>query len=377
MESSSSNCCCGSVISRVIARRKTTRQQAISSLSMNLRRFRRHTLAFEKLSSPPDSGSIEEVKLLLRCQDAVRTLGVIIKESRNAGSDWSERTLDIGGVARSLCSVHAELRALRRGLDDPLSGLVPVHIESENKDLSSGKDPEDNPKPRGAGLEILIAGLSAAAAALGAVIGKWFGELFIGLFNATDDDDARKWVAEAPPEKIRATGLSDLTNLITAMLDGPTGGDDEVAILKILSSLDCPARNALVNQVGLNWLLSDVDGENWDNLVNLLVECGIISFGQMDDDASRLFVGQHTCVQLSQLSLGSVHQLVLNMFSGSCGDDDEQAILKLIKCQSYSRLHTLVQMPGTDVAEFDWKFDGDEWDELDQVFSAYGLALES
>jgi len=58
------------------------------------------------------------------------------------------------------------------------------------------------------------------------------------------------------------------------------------------------------------------------------------------------------------------------------GDDDEDAILKLLRCQSRDRLHQLVGMPGTDVGEFDDNFDGDQWDDLESFFAANGITLD-
>lgn len=46
----------------------------------------------------------------------------------------------------------------------------------------------------------------------------------------------------------------------------------------------------------------------------------------MDDDASRRFVHARNRAQLVQLDIGVVRQLVLNVFSGSSGDEDEDAI---------------------------------------------------
>ncbi len=61
------------------------------------------------------------------------------------------------------------------------------------------------------------------------------------------------------------------------------------------------------------------------------------------------------------------------MFSGSCGDDDEDAILKLLRCQSRTRLKELVTMPRMSVDDFDDNVDGDQWDDLEALFNANGI----
>lgn len=195
-------------------------------------------------------------------------------------------------------------------------------------------------------------------------------------FDSESDDKARRLVSEKSPQSLQEMPDHELVRLIEDMLSGPTGDEDEGAILKILESCDCTRRARLVGQVGLDRLLSDLDGREWDRLVVMLVDCGIIGFDKMDDDASRRFVNSHSCSQLGVLNMNSVRQLVLNMFSGSCGDDDEDAILKLLGCQSTPRLQQLVGMPGTDVGEFDYNFDGDQWDDLEAFFAANGITLD-
>jgi hypothetical protein len=214
---------------------------------------------------------------------------------------------------------------------------------------------------------------------LGDFVVAWllFGpKVFESLFNDEEDDKARNLVSHSSHEDLQQMSDGQLVQMINAMLDGPTGDDDEAAILKILESSDCDRRANLVKRVGLDRLLSDIDGTEWDQLVILLVKCGIIGFDRMDDDASRRFVNSHSCSQLGLLNMGSVRQLVLNMFSGSCGDDDEDAILKLLGCQSTPRLQQLVRMPGTDVGAFDYNFDGSQWDDLEAFFAANGITLD-
>lgn len=195
-------------------------------------------------------------------------------------------------------------------------------------------------------------------------------------FNGTEDDNARKFVSEQSCVGLQGVNDEDLVKLINAMLDGPTGDDDERGILKILDCLECKRCAAIVGRVGLKNLLSNIDGEEWDRLVIRLLKCGIISFDKFDDDASRKFVNDHDCSQLGILNMDSVRQLILNMFSGSCGDDDEDAILKLLSCQSTPRLQQLISMTGTDVGAFDYNFDGSQWDALEAFFAANGIALE-
>ena len=193
--------------------------------------------------------------------------------------------------------------------------------------------------------------------------------------NETDDDRARDKIFASSAEQIRAMSRNELVAMIFAMMDGPTGDDDERAILKILEVLPLRGARRTSSTASASTSCSTIStATEWDRLVSLLAECNIIAIDQLDDDGSRQFINTHSCATLGQLALGSVRQLVLNLFSGSCGDDDEQAILKLLRCQSTQRLQQLVAMPGMSVDDFDDSVDGGEWDQLEALFNANGIA---
>jgi hypothetical protein len=201
------------------------------------------------------------------------------------------------------------------------------------------------------------------------------GAFFTGLFNDEDDDDARIWAADS--EKIRAASNSDILKRIDSLIDGPTGDDDELALIRIFSALDCSRNQEIVSAAGLDRILDNVDGEEWDQIMVLFANCGIVSFSSMDDDASRLFVNRLDCNALSLLSVSAIAQLIRNMFAGSCGDDDEDAILKLLRCLSGDTIRLLVREPGLSLEKFDYNFDGDQWDSLEVLFHQHGLELDT
>jgi hypothetical protein len=289
------------------------------------------------------------------------------------GVSKNDPIIEIDGHRLGLQKLSRRLRKIRAQLDNEYaamtirtrSGVDPGQGDDGTDKTPSGEEP-GAPAHEKAGN---IAGVVAAGVAVAVGLGS--------LFNDEDDDKARDRISGTTSDGIRQMDDNELVSMIESMLDGPTGDDDETAILKILEALDCERRTRIVNRVGVDKLLSDVDGAEWERLVNLLTDCGIIGFDQMDDNASRLFINNRSCSQLSQLKMPTVRQLVLNMFSGSCGDDDEDAILKLLSCQSGPRLHQLVAMPGTDVGEFDYNFDGDQWDDLEALFATHGIVLDA
>src|SRR5262249_37302230 len=131
-----------------------------------------------------------------------------------------------------------------------------------------GKSPGDESIQNGGAIAAII---TAGIALLG---------LLPDLFNQTDDDDARTRIAGASHEQIRDMDENELVSMINAMIDGPTGDDDEDAILKILEAHEdrCERLTRIVNRVGVETLLDNIDGPQWDQLVTLLANCGIISF---------------------------------------------------------------------------------------------------
>jgi hypothetical protein len=202
------------------------------------------------------------------------------------------------------------------------------------------------------------------------------GNAIADLFNASDDDEARAFINQNRNNPAALTGLTDnqLVQMINAMLDGPTGDDDENAILILLGALDCSRMTRIVNRVGLSNLQSDIDGPQYDELMILLGNCRIVRFDQWDDDASRLFVNRLSQIEINSLELSEIRQLILNMFRGSCGDDDENAINRIMNFLTRERLHSLIRMPGMSVSEFDDNVDGAEWRTLRTIFNRNGIA---
>ena len=116
--------------------------------------------------------------------------------------------------------------------------------------------------------------------------------------------------------------------------------------------------------------ISEFQGDERDKLILRLQKCGLVGFfsDTFDDDASRLFANSHTCADIKKMSLFDVRQLILNMFDGATGDDDENAINKLVGCLSPCKLMDLLNMPGTGLEDFDSEIQGSEWDDFSDIF---------
>lgn len=183
-----------------------------------------------------------------------------------------------------------------------------------------------------------------------------------------DDNRAREAVNSRTCSELRALSNRGLARLINRMLDGATLDDDENAILRILNCLPCERVTEIVQDVGRGRLLRDFDGEEWDRLMIRLQECGLAGFGDWDDDATRRFIDEVDCATINSLTLNEIRQLMLNLFDGWTGDDDERAIIRVIDCLDCETRQRLVAMRNMSVEDFDDEVDGDNWDRLRRRF---------
>lgn len=364
MSSPHSCACCKSEPSFSHSREDTSKRAAVCRLLETSHSLARAQRFFGQLRTVQPERNIRSLsRLQKRVDEFQRLINDAIKDLKLIGVNQKGPFIEFEGgvslqdVSRRVKRIQTKLR--EKNVEDDTSDIVET--------LSDPPPDEEHGRLNPQGFwGIFIVAIAKAAVAVAS-----------GATNDTTDDEARKLINHALPEDLERMTDESLIKLLNDLLDGPTGDEDERAILKILRALrQCDRMASIVRRVGLDRLLSDVDGEEWDEMVLILQKCRIVDFRVMDDDASRLFVGRANCSQLGALNIDSVHQLVLNMFAGSCGDDDEDAILKLLGCQSTAKVQQLVSMPGTDVGAFDYNFDGDQWDILEVFFAAHGIELD-
>lgn len=185
------------------------------------------------------------------------------------------------------------------------------------------------------------------------------------LFNSTDDDQAREVINGSTCSQLSALSINSRRQMLQAMIDGPTGNDDENAIARLLECSLCQDVRTLVSQVGgVNTLLDEFQGPEEDRLMLRLKECDLVDFADWDDDVTRRFINRSDSATLNALSLNDIRHLILNMFEGSTGDDDENAIIKLIGSLPCERRQELMRMRDMSYEEFDDEVDGSEWRRL-------------
>lgn len=202
------------------------------------------------------------------------------------------------------------------------------------------------------------------------------GRGLLEILNDLESEEIRKAAFAMNCNQINAASDDVLVTMIDEMLRGATGDEDEAAILHLLGCLPTERVRSIVGQrIGVKRILSDFDGEEWDQLMLLLRHHGLVGFQDWDDDASRLFINTNNRSTLNSLSLNDICTLIRNMFSGSCGDDDEQAIIRLLSSIDCARVRQLVSLPGFNVDDFDDNVDGGEWTQLKQLFRHCGIAV--
>lgn len=285
-----------------------------------------------KLDAPPKlAKDLKALKLYQKAQD-----GKIGRSSSALDSDQVSRAIDEAPIEVSF-----------------VDGRPVVSVRCERL-----------PSPVDVGCYIVVIGVFIVVGII--ILAHWLED----LFNGTDDDQARDLINSSTCSQLSALSIEVRRQMLQAMIDGPTGDDDENAIARLLECSTCEDVSTLVSQVGgVDGLLAEFQGSEWDRLMLRLQQCGLVDFTDWDDDVTRQFINRSDCATLNALGLTDIRHLILNMFAGSTGDDDENAIIRLINCLPCERRRELMRMSGMSYDDFDDEVDGSEWDRLDGLLS--------
>lgn len=204
-----------------------------------------------------------------------------------------------------------------------------------------------------------------------------FGSLIEGIVDGLEglDDDN---IARGDIERLDCAGLSALDDAhwiaaVRAMVHGFCGNADEKAILKLFGCLSTLRVRTVVDAVGEGLMLKRFQGPELDTLVSRFRACGILDFAKWDDDATRAFIQASGCTTLTALTTAELRQIALNLFQGVTTNTDEQAILKLLDCQTCDTLHALVALKDVEAKRFLRQVQGKEHDRLEAIFHGCGI----
>ncbi len=164
--------------------------------------------------------------------------------------------------------------------------------------------------------------------------------------------------------------------LVKALIHGSCTGDDELAVNLILESLSKKDFKTVVDKLTYNYIDSGLDGESWDRFLAVCVmkypkdeNLGIILIHrEKNDDAARRLLK----MEKNKNGILPVNwiRVIEALLDGDCGDDDEDAILEIVKHLKTIGKHGLVHtMIGK--SEMDSGVDGAQWRTLKMLMKDY------
>jgi hypothetical protein len=119
--------------------------------------------------------------------------------------------------------------------------------------------------------------------------------------------------------------------------------------------------------LGVGRLAADIHGSEYDEFQVLAFECGALSAGDLDDNATRALVWRFSSAQLAALPAHVLAQLIRILIAGSCGDDDERSIIRIMESVPCSRRKEIMAHPGATFGDIDPNVPGAEWDTLEPL----------
>ncbi|GEM_PF-4422501 len=144
-----------------------------------------------------------------------------------------------------------------------------------------------------------------------------------------DDDIARAIVRMNLHTEQRDPGA--LWDMIQALIDGVTGDDDELAIIRICT--DCSIVHPELSQDRLVEMCDNIDGEEYETFIVWGKNSGVISdlsadWLEFDDDVARKLVDE---VEPASFTAPEIATLMRRMNEGYTGAADEERILQLLR----------------------------------------------
>jgi hypothetical protein len=220
---------------------------------------------------------------------------------------------------------------------------------------------------------LLVIGVAAAITVGGIFYG--IGALMESLFNGEDDDRAREEIAGLSCSDIVARSDQHWRAKFFDMIDGPTADGDENAMLKVLQCLPDERVRGLVKHFGgLEEFISEFQGDEYDRLALRMQEVGLMDFSDWDDEQAGRFALTANPSHLASMPIRDIVTLCRVLFDGSCGDDDEDAVIRLIRTQSNKKIAEILTQH-IHMDEFDDAVDGEQWDILSGILSHARMAV--
>jgi hypothetical protein len=189
------------------------------------------------------------------------------------------------------------------------------------------------------------------------------------------DDNSMEYFKEAKAAKALHTLTSEQRfKAIQFLIKGSCDDDEEQAIIEMLDTASVAEMVSIVKRLGggdvkkgVAYLDSGIDGAEWDDLCARVLSKSPETAVTVDDDGARAAVaeGKHNTA-----SAGTKERWVRELLDGVCGDDDEQAIIRILSATAPADVITIVDNVGYSKV---WdKVDGAESIQLTQVLKGKG-----
>lgn len=194
-------------------------------------------------------------------------------------------------------------------------------------------------------------------------------------YDNNSDDNAMEYYNEAKAAKALHTLTTEQRiKAIRFLIKGSCDDDEEQAIIEMLDTAPVPEMVSIVTRLGggdakkgVEYLDSGIDGAEWDDLCTRVLSKSPVTSVGLDDDGARAAVaaGKH-----AGASAPTKQEWIKQLLDGVCGDDDEQAIIRILSSTAPAEVISIVDAVGYSKV---WdKVDGDESMQLTKVLKAKG-----
>jgi hypothetical protein len=169
-----------------------------------------------------------------------------------------------------------------------------------------------------------------------------------------------------------------------ALISGVCIGDDEHAVLYILKKQNKNVFRSAVDELTPSYIDKGLDWEEWDNFLLLCAHNypagknrgARLIFSEKNDDAARMLIngGKYaSSVPMSNLSDVEWIGVIKALLKGVCGDDDEDAIVKIVKYLVLTRKRAKLIHCSIGPSEMDKGVDGKQWGEIRAIMKKGGI----
>lgn len=184
--------------------------------------------------------------------------------------------------------------------------------------------------------------------------------------------------------RLKQLAVASSNHLLSKLFDNKTGNKDEQAIVRLMSELSCPSVTALATEYKITRqkFEREVDGSEWTQLQLILnrtpITAEIPNVVLHDNSADKLNVSANTVnkdtdarefvrihiANLHKLRMGGAYSLLKVLFEGKTGNEDEQAIVDIIRALPATQVNLLKTRKSYTCDFYRSDVDGSEWDDL-------------